>query len=164
MKSLLIVGAGEYGQLVKELATTLGYNKIGFLDDNSSEAIGQISDYSSFSGEYSDFVVAIGNPIVRKEFFDIMSSIFTPVTLVSTFAYISPTAVISPGCIIESGSVINTAANVGIGCIINAGAVINHNSKVSDFCQVDCNAVIAAGGFVPEGMKIKSGQVWDGRE
>ena len=34
MKSLLILGAGGYGQLVKEIAEILGYRKISFLDDN----------------------------------------------------------------------------------------------------------------------------------
>ena len=32
-KSLLIVGAGGHGKVVKEIAEALGYNKIAFLDD-----------------------------------------------------------------------------------------------------------------------------------
>lgn len=33
MKSLLIVGAGGYGQLVKEIAELNDYEKIDYLDD-----------------------------------------------------------------------------------------------------------------------------------
>ena len=40
MRRLLIVGAGEYGHVVRELALQIGYEKVEFLDDNSPEAVG----------------------------------------------------------------------------------------------------------------------------
>ena len=41
---LLILGAGEYGRLVKELARNK-YTTIDFLDDKSDVAIGKFEDY-----------------------------------------------------------------------------------------------------------------------
>ncbi len=37
MKSLLILGAGGFGQMVKETALELGYEKVVFLDDAAKE-------------------------------------------------------------------------------------------------------------------------------
>ena len=49
MKNLLIIGAGQYGMLTKELAESLNfYDKIDFLDDNNPIAIGKINDYDKF--------------------------------------------------------------------------------------------------------------------
>lgn len=62
MKSLLIIGAGEYGHLVKELAEDCGYGKIAFLDDNSSEAIGTVADATKWKDDYKEFVAVSWNP------------------------------------------------------------------------------------------------------
>lgn len=40
---LLIVGAGDHGRIISEIAEDLGYEKVAFLDDNSPQAIGKIS-------------------------------------------------------------------------------------------------------------------------
>lgn len=66
MKSLFIVGSGEFGQLVKELAETLGYQKIGFLDDNSEIAVGKTADYQKFTEEYQNFIVAIRSKCILQ--------------------------------------------------------------------------------------------------
>ena len=42
-KSLLIIGAGEYGQVIKEIAELNGFEKIEFLDDKNPIAIGKIN-------------------------------------------------------------------------------------------------------------------------
>ena len=43
MNNLLIIGAGQYGAMIKESARALNeYDKIDFLDDNSVLAIGKI--------------------------------------------------------------------------------------------------------------------------
>ena len=42
--NLLIIGAGGHGKVVAEVAEACGYENIAFLDDNSPEAIGKISD------------------------------------------------------------------------------------------------------------------------
>ena len=64
MKSLLIIGAGQYGHLAKELAEDCGYEKIAFLDDSSPEAIGTVADAAKWKDDYAEFIVAIGNPPV----------------------------------------------------------------------------------------------------
>ena len=159
MKSLLIIGAGEYGHLVKELAEDCGYEKIAFLDDNSPKAMGTIADAAKWKDDYKYFVVAIGNPAVRETVVEALEWMFCLATLIHPAAYVSRSAVVEAGCIVESGAVIQTAARVGKACIINAGAVVNHNSTVMEYSQVDCNAVVGARAVVAKGRKILSGTV-----
>ena len=161
MKTLLIIGAGEYGQLVKELAEILGYRKIDFLDDHSQVAIGRVDEFQKFENEYEEFVVAIGNPIIRRTIIEKLEKSFRLVSLVHPTAIISKTAQIEDGCVIECYVVINAGARVGKACLINAGSVINHNSSVRDFCQVDCNAVVAADAVVLQDTKVASCTVWN---
>ena len=150
---LLILGAGEYGQLVKEIARNK-YPVIDFLDDNSLVAIGKISDLEKFKGEY-DAIVAIGNPEKRKELYEELESLgFSISTIVSDKAYVSPTAEIEPGCVIEPMVVVNAGAKIKRGAFINAGAVVNHNAIVNEFCQIDCNAVVGTNAEVPAGMHL----------
>lgn len=153
MKSLLIIGAGGYGQLVKELAEILGYEIIDFLDDNSPLAVGKIRDLCEIQENYDGAIVAIGNPTIRKQIF---IKVTNPITLTHPDAVISLSAKIENGCVIEARTVINTGATVRDGSFVCAGAVVNHNAVVGEFCQVDCNAVVGSGATVVAGTKIES--------
>ncbi len=159
MSGLLIIGAGEYGKVVRELAEDCGYEKIAFLDDSNSEAIGCISEYERFKGDYDEFIVAIGNPNVRKHAVEMLRESFEMATIIHPMAYVSSEAVIAPGCVIEPGVVVYRAATIGEACLINAGAVINHDSTVGDFCQIGCNAVVCARVTVGAGTKVEAGGV-----
>lgn len=161
-QSILIIGAGQYGQLVKELAELCGYDKIAFLDDNSSLAIGKVEEAHLFINEYSSVSIAIGNPRARKDVVAKLPQELRLATLIHPTAVISKSAHIEEGCIIEANVVINTDAVIEKACIINAGAVINHNSIVHAYSQVDCNAVVAARAEVPEGTKVESCTLWRG--
>ena len=45
-KNLLILGAGQYGQIVYETAEAMGcFDRIDFLDDQNPIAIGVLEDY-----------------------------------------------------------------------------------------------------------------------
>lgn len=156
--NLLILGAGEYGQLVKELARN-HYSTIDFLDDKSYAAIGKFEDYKKFVGEY-EAIVAIGNNDVRLAWINkLEESGFIIPTLISPQAYVSPSAIVECGCIIEPMAVINTNAKVEKGSIISAGAVVNHNALVKQGCHIDCNAVVGADAVVPEKMHLMYHQV-----
>ena len=63
MKSLLILGAGGFGQMVKETAIQLGYEEIVFLDDAAfgKDVVGKCCDYTARYGEYKMAVAAFGN-------------------------------------------------------------------------------------------------------
>lgn len=158
MADLLILGNGEYEQVVKELAGNK-YSVINFLDDNNPTVIGKIADLEKYKGKYNA-IVAMGNLGKRRELFEKLESAgFNIPTLISDKAYISPLAIIEPGCVIEPMKVVQINAVIKKGCFINSGAVVNHNTTVNEFCQIDCNAVAGADAEVPAGMHLNYGQV-----
>ncbi len=172
-KNLLIVGAGVYGALVKEISiSTKLYEKINFVDDGAeiamdgSKVVGKISDLSTLSAKYTHIVVAIGNPKIRLSCIrHIKEKLpFHIETIISPQAYVSTSAQIGEGCIIEPMAVVHTGCKLGTGCIVSAGAIINHLSVCNDGVHVDCSATVAGNAFVPTGRKIESGEVFTGYE
>lgn len=168
-KNLLIVGAGTYGVLAFEIAKDMGcFEKIDFVDDerkmtpNEIEVVGVTKDIDELAIEYSNIIVAIGNPEVRLSMLARVKA-ETPyriVSLVSPKAYVSPSAQIMCGCIVEPMAVVHTGCVISTGCIISAGAVINHASMCCDGVHVDCNATVDGYCLVPAGTKICSGEVY----
>lgn len=150
MGRLLILGAGQYGFVAKEVAEAMGcFSDIDFLDDHNEIAIGKLEDLEKT--EYDTAFVAIGNPVVRAQWMQRISKL---ATLVHPRAMISPTAVISEGCIIEAGAVLSTDVKIGKGTIVMANAVVGHNATVGDCCQLKYNCTIPENCVVPEQTKV----------
>lgn len=168
--NLLIAGAGIYGIVAKEIAESMKcFEKIAFVDDNSRkttpngiEVIGTCDDIENLAADYSNIIVAIGNPEVRLSLIRKIEeeTPFKIVTLVSPYAYVSPSAQIMKGTIVEPMAVIHTGAVLAVGCIVSAGAVVNHASMCCDGVHVDCNATVAGCTLVPACTKICSGEVF----
>lgn len=162
-QNLLILGAGQYGHVVRETAESMGcFDKIAFLDDNNRIAVGKLTDYRSLQQEYGCAFVAMGNPDLRMQWLSRLESAgFELAVLVHPKAYVSPTATLGKGSIAEPMAVVNTGAIVEAGGLLCAGCIVNHNAVVKCGCQIDCNAVVAAGAVVPEGSKVPSGTVFE---
>lgn len=169
-KNLLILGAGGYGSVVKEIAAETGsFSEIAFLDDSFGEEngrcsvklIGKLADCAMFSDKYSYAIVAIGNPRVRREWtMKLRESGFKIPAIVSPDAYVSPTAEIREGAVVEPKAAVMANAVIDTCSLISAGAVVNHNSFVSEFCHVDCCAVIMTAAIVPADTLVPSGEVF----
>ncbi len=167
--NLLIIGAGIYGLVAKEIAASMKcFGKIAFADDNKKETadgtpvIGTTADIDDLVCEYNNVIVAVGNSEVRLTLIRKLEE-ETPcriVTLVSPQAYVAPSAQIMKGSIVEPMAVIHTGVVIAVGCIISAGAVINHASMCCDGVHVDCNATVAGCTLVPAGTKVCSGEVF----
>ena len=157
MKSLLIIGAGGYGHVVKEIAEESGYTKVDFLDDVNPDSVGKISDIDRIQYNYDHCVVAIGNPDVREKLTRVITN---PASMIHPKAVISNSASISDFCVIEANVVINTNAHIGEASYVCAGAVVNYDAYVGSLCQIDCNAVVTSGSIVPDKTKIQSCSVW----
>ena len=168
-RNLLIVGAGIYGMVASEIAVEMGcFEKIDFVDDGKKIAVsgktvvGTTKELVKFSKQYSDIVVAIGDPEKRLSILKMIEEelSYKIVSLISPKAYISSSAKVEKGCIIEPMAVVHTNCVIGIGCIISAGAVINHSSTCGEVVHVDCNATVEGFCTVPAGIKIFSGEVY----
>lgn len=160
MSNLLILGAGQFGIMVKEIAeSTKKFDRIDFLDDANPIAIDKLENYVSFVSDYEYAVVAIGNPMARQKYLDGLMQCYKIATVVSPLAYVSPSAVIGEGSIIEPMAVIQTGATVGNGCIVSSGAVVRHNANVGNYSHLDCNSVVCSNSAVEDGTKIQIGEI-----
>ena len=162
MKKLLILGAGQYGSVVHEIAVAMDcFEEIDFLDDNNPVAIGKLQDYVKFAGVYNAAIVAIGNPKIRLEYIEKLENAgYEIVTLIHQKAYVSPSSTVDVGCVVEPLAGINANVVVGKGCLISMGAIVNHNAVINDGCHIDCGSVVAARAVVPESVKIISNTVF----
>ena len=162
MDNLLIIGAGQYGEMLKESARTLNlYDKIDFLDDNSDEALGKIADYKKFVQTYECAIVAIGDSNIRLDVTQKLKAAGYKIeTFISRRAYVSPSAKIAEGCVIEPMSVISTDVEIGRCTIISSGAVVNHNSTVAEGCHINCNATVRSNSSVPAKTKVDYGEIF----
>lgn len=151
----MILGAGGYGHVVREIAEDSGiFDKIDFLDDSSPLAIGKFGDAEKFLKGYPNAVVALGNAELRLGYIEkLRAAGFQIPAIISPRAYVSKSAKIGKGTIVEPFSAVNANSEVGIGVLLRCGAVIDHNAKVGDFCYIDCGVVVKANNSV--GFKIK---------
>ena len=176
-KNLLILGAGQYGILAKEIAESMGcFTNIAFLDDSYKvpEKVGELAkpterpsiigttrDIAKFVKEFHYAFVAIGNPDVRRLLVEqVLSKGMCLATLVHPAAYISPSAQLQKGVCIEPNATVQTNAVVGQASFISSGAVIRHDASVGEYCHVDCNAVVQTGAVVPVATKISCNSVF----
>lgn len=167
--NLLILGAGQYGTVVKEIAQQLGcFEKTDFLDDNCMQensayhenVVGKIGNFKRLAGKYTYAIVAIGNSELRRTLTGkLKEEGYKIPVLVSPKAYVSPSAKLCEGCIVEPFAGVNANAVVGAGTIISMGAIVNHNCTVMDYCHIDCGAIVESGAFVESGRKVEGGSV-----
>lgn len=167
--NLLIVGAGSYGVVAKEVAESMGcFGKIAFVDDNAAttvlgdEVIGKVADLGQYFEEYNNIFVAIGNPEVKLQLLKTIEeeTPFKIVVLVSPKSYVASSAQIRKGSIVEPMAVVHSGCVICVGCIVSAGAVVNHFTMLCDGAHIDCNATVSGNTFVPAGMKVKAGEVY----
>ena len=163
---LLIIGAGQYGLVAREIALAMGcFSEISFLDDSyptqNSAVIGASRDLEKFAAQYRFGFVAIGNPVVRRRLVEsLVSCGVTPATLIHPTAYVSPSAKLEPGCCVEPLAVVQTDAALGTATFVASGAVVRHNATINEYCHVDCNAVVQTGTVVPAATKVPCNSVF----
>lgn len=147
--------------MAKEIAISMKYfDKIDLLDDNSALAIGCLTDYKKYSGEYAYTAVAIGDADIRLRWIEKLSKTFLHVAiLISPQAYVSPSAVVKKGSIIEPMAVIQTNTELSVGVIVSAGAVVGHNVFIGDGCHINCGFVVRPNSVILAGTKMGFGEV-----
>ena len=160
MKKLLVIGAGGHGMVVKETAEAIGYDKVDFVDDASSIAIGKVSDLANFVDEYKEAFVGIGNNNFRKTLLDKLEQYgYSVPVLIHPAAYVSKSARIEVGTIIEPMAIVNANSKVGKGCIISVGAIVDHDVELQYCVHVNAGAICKAGSKVEECRKLQAGEV-----
>lgn len=158
--NLLIIGAGGHGRVASEIARACGYIKIAFVDDNSSHAIGKISDIEKYIGEFEEAFVGIGNNKFRCELMRRLEEAGYQIpTLVHPSAYVSQSAKIEKGTVVEPKAIINANSYIGEGCIISIGAIIDHDVSIEQYSHINSGAIVKAGAKIEPYTKLEVGEV-----
>lgn len=168
-KNLLILGAGQYGTVVKEIAKSMNcFEKIDFLDDSfgmdnpnyHEEAIGKIEMLDEHRVDYFYAIPAIGDPDKRLELLEaLIENGYQIPVLVSPKAYVSPLAQLQKGAVVEPLAGIHANVVIGEATYISMGAVVNHNAIVLNGCHIDCNAVVMSGALVASKTDVAPGEI-----
>lgn len=173
-KNLLILGAGQYGAIVYEIAEAMGsFEKIDFLDDSKeteinsllcdAKVIGTMCELEKFAGEYRFGIVAIGDPELRYRYTaQLEYNCYQIPILIHPRAFIGKYARLHKGCVVEAMAVIQSGSELGMGVFVSAGAVVNHCVYVGDFCHLDTGSVVSAHSLVKIGTKLVAGEVFSG--
>ena len=147
MEKLLLVGAGGFGRVVLEHASTI-YD-CAFLEDGDATivdgvpVIGKTAEMASFYPEYQRLLVTIGNNKLRERLYKEAETIgFTFPNIIHPLAYVSPHAHIGSGCVILNNAVVQNNAKCGDGCILNPGVELHHDSTIGSNCLVYTNSVV----------------------
>lgn len=158
---LIIIGAGQYGQNIKDLVDSMGlYKEVVFADDNSTLAKYTIEN-AILSDSESDYIVAIGNPKLREKIISKLEDCGKPIaSIIHEKAYVAKTAVIGNGSIIEAGAIVNANTIIGKATFICAGSKINHNVTIGDYVQVDIGAIVPANKQIANYTKVQAGEIY----
>lgn len=164
MKSLLIVGAGNFPPEVEELARLNGYDNFAYIDDNPNArcqpVIGPLMLLSKYRKDYSDAIVAFGNNQNRLLQTKVLHDAgYNIPTLIHPTAYISPNAEIAPGCIIRAQVVVSRYVKLGLATILNVGALIDHDVVIGEGSHILMGAVIRNMVKLPPLSRVESNQV-----
>ena len=165
---LVIIGAGGYGRVIAEIAEqTEKYERIFFLDDNSTDerVIGKCDAYENHVADDTEFYVAFGANEFRLNWLNTLENKGAKIaTIIHKSAYVSPSAKIDAGTAILPNAVVNTNCVVGKGVIVNCGAVIDHDCIIDEGTHICLNTVIKAENKIPSCIKIDAGEVIENRQ
>lgn len=162
MKSLLILGAGGFGQMVRETALELGYETVVFLDDaaKGEDIVGMCCDYVIKHEEYTAAVAAFGNNRTRLLWTDkLLEAGYEVPAIVHPTAVVSPSAVIEQGCFIMQRAVVNTHTRIERAALVNSGAIVDHDSIVCAGAHVCLGSIVKANCTIETGRKVEAGEV-----
>ena len=144
--NLLILGAGNYGVEVKELAQSLGvFRKIAFLDDDLSktEALGPCADFEKYVDKYPIAIPAIGDGLIRMKWMARLERAgFVLPVLIHPSAVVSPSATIGYGTVVCANVTVGVGVVVGNGCILESGATVDRFVDIPDGTHVDCGHIV----------------------
>ncbi len=149
MNKLVIIGASGHGRVIADIAEKNGYTDIVFLDDN--QTVKFCSDYPVVGGcndalvyKSADFVVAIGNPKIRRKIqCELGEAGMRIVSLIHPAAVIASNVKIGEGTVVMAGAVINPNSEIGRGCIVNTCSSVDHDCVIGDFVHISIGAHVA---------------------
>ncbi|AJC88180.1 UDP-N-acetylbacillosamine N-acetyltransferase [Campylobacter insulaenigrae] len=145
-KNIYIYGASGHGLVCADVAKSMGYEKIIFLDDYKG------LQYSPNLEKY-DMFIAIGANTIREQLCKkVIKDGFKLVNLIHKSAIISENASLDDeGILIMPNVIVNAKACIKKGVILNSACVIEHECFVDEFTHISVG--VKLGGAVKIGKR-----------
>ena len=170
---MLIIGAKGFAKEVLEILYQNGQTEnLCFYDDVNDDLpdrlFGQFPVLRTieeakiyFKQTSNQFVLGIGNPILRKKLCDKFESIGGELSgVISKHAEIGSFGIqISSGCNILSGVKISNDVVIGKGTMVYYNSVITHDVKIGDFCEISPSVNILGRVHIGNFVSIGAGSV-----
>lgn len=160
-KDLIVVGSHGFSKEVAWAAKAAGWNVIGYLDDtegnNGLDYLGLVADWQQYSD--MSFIVAFGNPIIRRRVVAEMQSTGKPkfATIVHPSAQMSGSVFIGQGSVVTAGCTLTTDIQIGEHCIININSTVGHDTTLEAFVTVSPLVAVSGNVHIKYGAEIGTG-------
>jgi sugar O-acyltransferase (sialic acid O-acetyltransferase NeuD family) len=173
MSELVIVGAGDHGRVVADLARSQGREPFGFVQPAAAELAGPVDGLTilgTLAGEHPladrleaspiEFVVALGANRARAAAFSRCLELgWRPATLVHPSAILLGGAVVGEGTQVCAGAIIGLAARIGSDVIVNTAASLDHDNLLGDHAFIGPGAHLAGRVRVGTGAHVGIGAI-----
>ena len=152
MKKIVLFGAGGHATVIidilkAQIEAGASIQIKGFLDDSDKKEwmgypiLGTLSSALEFHDDKTEFIIAIGNNLIRE-------MIQRKFSQLNFYTAIHPTAVIGTNVFIQDGTVvmprvvINANSEVGRHVILNTASVVEHDNVINDYVHLSPNATL----------------------
>jgi sugar O-acyltransferase (sialic acid O-acetyltransferase NeuD family) len=147
IRPVIILGAGENGQVIENILRLTGRKKIVFLDDKvkKSNVIGSLKSIDTFNINEFDFFISIGNNEIRKQWFIKLKKLkICCINAIHPSTLIESSVRLGENIMIGARTYINIQSIVQNNVTINNGCIIEHDNYIGEHSQI-CPGVITGG-------------------
>ena len=161
-KNLAIIGCGGHSKVVTEIAESIGFKKIFYIDKFMQKKYFLNREVNpKLIENYDEYIfVALGENYKRERVFKEFQNNYTKSQIVSL---IHPSAQVSKNCFVDIGSVVmplcivNSSSKIGKGVILNSNTVVEHDNFIMDFSSLAPSVTTGGNVFVGERSSISIG-------
>jgi sugar O-acyltransferase (sialic acid O-acetyltransferase NeuD family) len=150
---LLIIGAGGHAtEIIDELYNDSNERHFFFFDEQSESkfflnhftVLKNNAEVVSHCGDDFQFILGIGNPLIRKKVANrfckiggVLKSVISPNAVIGHF-----NVHIADGVDVMTNATISSNVSIGKGTLINRNASVHHDCIIGEFCEIAPNAVL----------------------
>jgi UDP-N-acetylbacillosamine N-acetyltransferase len=143
---LAVYGASGHGKVVAQIARTVGYDEIIFIDDGENKYL-SFDDFLIKYNKSIPIALGIGENRVREIIFNRIKEYGCEVvTLVDKSALVAQDVIVGEGVVIMPMVVVNTQASIEDGVILNTACVVEHECVIKSFVHLSPH--VSLGGAV----------------
>ena len=148
--NLLIIGCGGHSKVVTEIAETLNYKNIKYLEiNNKQKEFMGFKVFSNIKENYNgEFIVALGDNFQREKIYlNFLSEnkLSKPSILIHPKSFISKRVTVGLGTVIMPHATVNTDSIIGSGAIVNTSSILEHDCFMDDFSSLSPGAKVGGG-------------------